>query len=229
MLVGEFLGTAVLASAVLAEANSGVLVNRNWFVAATAGVTLAMLWLAIGKLSGAHVNPAVTIGLWTLRKIQTTTAVVFIAAQILGGAVALRLFQYFQNDVLQSGAGRFDWRVFVAEMIGTFVFTFGLAAVVTQRLEGYRAAFTIGASFMLGAVIASTASNGFLNPAVALGNNSWSWVYATAPIAGAVVGMNVYDLFLAPESSFKAAVVSSPARSTSSSSKSSKKSAKRKR
>ena len=223
MLVGEFFGTAMLTSVVLAEANSGVLVNRTWFVAASAGLTLALLSLTIGRLSGAHVNPAITIGMWTLRKIQTTTAIVFIAAQVLGGAVALRLFQYFQDDVLQSAAGKFDWRVFVAEMIGTMVFSFGVAAVVTQKLDGYRAAFAVGTSLMLGAIIAGTASNGFLNPAVALGNNSWSWTYAAAPIAGAIVGMNIYDLFLAPEASFKASVVSSPSKSVSSKKKSAKK------
>ena len=229
MLVAEFFGTGLLTSTVLAEANSGVLVNKNWFIAATAGLTLALLTLTIGKVSGAHVNPAITIGLWTLRKIETTTAIVYIAAQILGAAVALRLFQYLQNDVLQGSAGKFDWRIFVAEMIGTMVFAFGVAAVVTQKLVGYQAAFAIGASLMLGAVIATTASNGFLNPAVALGNNSWSWIYATAPIAGSVVGMNVYDLFLAPESSFKSAMASSPTKSVIAPKKSSKKTAKKKK
>jgi hypothetical protein len=58
---------------------------------------------------------------------------------------------------------------------------------------------------MLGALIASTASNGILNPAVALGLNSWSWTYAAAPVLGAVLGMNIYDLFLAPVSELKAA------------------------
>ncbi len=210
MLVAEFFGTAILTIAILAEANSNVLVNRTWFIAATAGITLALLTIIIGRVSKAHVNPAVTIGLWTLRKIETTTALVYIAAQVLGAAVALRLFQYLQGDVLQGIAGKFEWRVFVAEAVGTFIFTFGIAAVVTQKLDGYKAAFGIGASFMLGAMVASVASNGFLNPAVALGNNSWSWTYAAAPVLGAVLGMNVFDLFLAPESSFKMSVVSSP-------------------
>ena len=204
VLVAEFFGTALLTSAVLAQANSNVIVNKTWFIAAVAGLTLSTIVLTIGRISGAHVNPAITIGLWTLRKIETTTAVVYIAAQILGAAVALRLFQYLQNDVLQNVAGAFEWRIFVAEAVGALVFSFGVAAVVTQKLQGLRAAFTIGTSLMLGAVIASTASNGILNPAVALGVNSWSWTYVAAPILGAVLGMNLYDLFLAPESELKA-------------------------
>lgn len=204
MIVAEFFGTAVLTSTVLAQSHAiGAILNKPWFVGCVAGLTLGLLVLTIGKVSGAHVNPAVTIGLWTLRKIETTTAVVYIAAQLLGAAVALRLFQYLQGDILANMAGRFDWRVFVAEAMGALVFTFGIAAAVTQKYEGYKAAFTMGTSLMLGAIIASTASNGILNPAVALGLNSWSWTYAAAPVLGAVLGMNIYDLFLAPVSELK--------------------------
>lgn len=207
VLVAEFFGTAILASAVLAEINAaGLVVNKSWFVAATAGLTAALLTITIGKLSGAHLNPAITIGLWTLRKIETTTALAYIAAQMLGGAVALSLFQYLQNDVIQGTKVHFDWRIFVAEMIGTVIFGFGFAAVVVQKLDGYKAAFAIGTSLMLGAVVAQSASSGFLNPAVALANNSWGWIYVTAPILGSVVGMNIYDLFIASESSFKSPI-----------------------
>ena len=201
IIVAEFFGTALLTSTVLAQGHAiGAILNKPFFVTAVAGLTLSLLVITVGRVSGAHVNPAVTIGLWTLRKIETTTAVVYIGAQILGAAVALSLYQYFQDDVLVNVAGKFDWHIFVAEAIGTFVFAFGIAAVVTQKLDGYKAAFGIGASLMLGAIVAATLSNGILNPAVALGLNSWSWTYVAAPILGSVLGMNVYDLFLAPES-----------------------------
>ena len=227
-LFAEMFGTAVLTSTILAEANSNVLVNRKWFIAATAGLTLSLLVIIIGKVSNAHVNPAVTIGLWTLRKIETTTAIAYIASQVLGAATALRLFQYLQNDALQNNAGHFEWRVFIAEAVGTFIFTFGIAAVVTQKMDGYKAAFATGASLMLGILVAATASNGILNPAVALGLNSWSWAYAAAPIVGSVLGMNMYDLFVAPDSTFKTASarslpVTKPIESKSSSKKSAKK------
>ncbi len=214
MLVAEFFGTAILTSAIITQANyNTMMINRMWFVGATAGLALMLLTLAIGEVSGAVVNPALTVALWTLRKIDTTTAVVFMAVQMLGAAVALRLFEYLQGDVLQSAAGAFEWRVFVAEAVGTFVFSFGVAAVITQKLNGLKAAFGVGVSLMLGVIIASVASNGFLNPAVAFGDNSWSWTYAAAPVLGAVLGMNLYDLFLAPESSFKGSLVMHPSRS----------------
>ena len=212
VILAEFFGTALLTSTILAQANSNVLVNRNWFISITAGLTLALLVLIIGSVSGAHVNPAVTVGLWTLHKIESATAVVYIAAQMLGAAVALKLFEYFQNDALQNIAGKFEWRIFAAETVGTFIFAFGIAAVVTQKLSGYRAAFATGASLALGALVASSASNGILNPAVALGLNSWSWAYAAAPFLGAILGIQLYDIFLAPEKSAgntKSKVVSS--------------------
>lgn len=199
MVMAEFVGTLTLASLVLAQANAvGAILTSTWFVAATAGLTLAVLVLALGRVSGGHFNPAVTVGSWSVRKTETTTALVYIAAQMFGGLLALVLFQYFSNTTVGNVGGGFDSRVFFAEMAGTFVFTHGVAAAVMQKLTGYKQAFLIGTSLMLGAIVASTASHGILNPAVALGLNSWSWTYALAPIVGGLLGFNVYALFFAP-------------------------------
>lgn len=199
VLLAEVFGTMVLTSVVLAQTNAiGAVITSPWFIAASAGLTLSVMMLAIGRVSGAHVNPAITVGLWTLKKISTVDAVAYIASQILGALAAFSLFEFMSDSILGNVAGTFDWRVFVAEMAGAFVFAFGVAASVTQKLEGFAAAFTIGTSLMLGALVAAVASHGILNPAVALGMNSWSWTYALAPVAGSVLGMNVYAMFLAP-------------------------------
>ena len=50
----------------------------------------------------------------------------------------------------------------------------------------------------MGILVASLASNGIVNPAVAIGVQSWSWVYAVAPLVGAVLGANVYGLMATP-------------------------------
>lgn len=200
MVLAEFVGTAILASLVLAQVNAvGAILSSPWFVAATAGLTLTVLVLAMGRVSGGHFNPAITVGLWSVRKVPTTTAVVYIAAQMLGGICALLLFQYLSNTTVGNVAGGFDWRVFVAEMVGTLIFAHGVAAAVLQRMQGFRAAFTIGVSLMLGIIVATVASNGALNPAVALGVNSWSWTYALAPVVGSLLGMNIYSLFFAED------------------------------
>jgi glycerol uptake facilitator-like aquaporin len=204
LVLAEFMGTAMLASAVLVVGNMFSLGTAAWYGALTAGVALSLIVGIFGHVSGAHVNPAVTIGLWTLKKIETTNAIVYIAAQILGGASALLFFNYATGiNLAAAGSSSFSWSIFWVETVGAALFGMGIASVVSQKLEGYHAAFTIGMSLTLGSLVASTASAGFLNPAVALANNSWDRTLALAPIIGMVVGMNVYMTLIAPSVSAK--------------------------
>ncbi len=195
-IVAEFLGTFSLACAVLIMTKQ---INLTFFSAIVAGVTLGLMVLVIGSVSGSHINPAVTLGLWTLRKVETTTAIVYILAQMLGGAVAWRFSEYMLNTDLPSIANTaFDARVLVAEIVGTLVFTFGVASAVFQGYKGLRQAVTIGSSLTVGILIASLGSNGVLNPAVALGIQSWNISYVVGPILGAIIGMNLYAQLFAP-------------------------------
>jgi len=206
MIVAEFIGTALLTSIVLVVANMFGTGTATWYVALSAGVTLAVIVGMFGRVSGAHVNPAVTIGLWSQKQVETTNAIVYVATQLLGGAVALSFYNYMTGgEVLAAGSSTFIWSVFWAELVGAAVFGMGIAAAVSQKLEGYFAAFTIGMSLTMGALIASVAtagstiaSSGFLNPAVALGNNAWDKTLVIAPIMGMVIGMFVYMAYLAP-------------------------------
>jgi glycerol uptake facilitator-like aquaporin len=200
MLVAEFLGTGILATAVINVARSQI--GIGYFVAFSAAITYMLLTLIFGLTSGAHFNPAVTIGLWTIRKIQTLQALAYIAAQMLGGLAAWRLAEYFTGQKLTSIAGKsFNWKVLVAEMVGTFVLTFGISAALYQKYEGGKLAATVGASLFAAVVIASLASNATVNPAVALANQSWGRAYIFGPIIGSVVGMNLYALLFAPSRS----------------------------
>lgn len=195
MLVAEFLGTYVLASTVLAIAGR---ISFPFFAAATAGATLAAMVLVIGAVSGAHINPAVTFGLWTLKKVSTPIALAYVAVQMLAGLTALHVNEYLLNQVVENTARvNWDWRVVLAEAIGTFVFTFGIAAAVYRGYEGARLALAIGLSLFVGVLIASFGAAGALNPAVALGINSWSLSYVVGPLVGAVLGMNAYALLFA--------------------------------
>ncbi len=201
MVLAEFLGTATLTAVVY------TIVGRTsfpLFAALAAGGTVAVFTLTVGAFSGAHLNPAITLGLWTIRKVSTKHAVVNIAAQFLGGLAAWSLLKYFLGHNLESVAGAaFSWKVFTAEGIGAMVFAFGFAAAVLNKLESTKAATVIGASLFLGILVASLASNAVINPAVAVGIQSWSWAYATGPLVGALVGMNVYGMVFAEESTFK--------------------------
>lgn len=225
-LVAEFLGTATLATVVFS------MVGRTtfpFFAGTMAGLTLGVMVLAIGSTSGAHLNPAVTLGLWTLRKISTAKAAMYVAVQMLAGLSVWALLTYLLNKSVTSLAGKnFDWRVFIAEALGTMIFTFGIASAVYQGYQGVQLALTIGASLTLGILVASVASNGVLNPAVAVGIQSWDLTYAIAPLVGSVVGMNLYALIFAPSGSFASLKSTSAAVTKSSRKKTTQKKAQRK-
>ena len=124
---------------------------------------------------------------------QTTQAVVYIAAQMLAGFVAYRVGQQLLGTPLHDIAGKnVDWRVITAEALGAFVLGLGVAAAVYQLQEGGKLAATVGLSLMLGIVLASLGSNAAINPAVALGTHSWNASYVVGPIIGAITGMNLY-------------------------------------
>lgn len=196
MIVAEFLGTATLTLVVLAVSKSTI--GIPYFVALAAGLTIATMTLALGAVSGAHLNPAITIGLWSARRIKTIPAIVYVAAQLIGAGAAYMLYTYFIGQHWKN-TGHFDGHVLIAEAVGTFVFSLGWAAAVYQKFGETKAAAAVGAALSLGVIIASAASVGILNPAVAFGMRSWVLgSYVLGPILGAVIGFNLYGLLFAP-------------------------------
>lgn len=200
MIVAEFLGAGILSLAMYS-----LLVRTSFplFPGVAAAAVAAMFVYALGANAPTFGNPAVAVGLWTVRKIQTLPAVVSVAAQLLGGLGTVALLQYLVGQSLESMAAEFSWKVFVAEAIGALVFTFGVAAAVYNKYEGGALAATVGVSLFAGILIASIASNALINPAVAVGVQSWNWAYATAPLVGGVIGTNLYAMLYAPVASAK--------------------------
>ncbi len=197
-LVAEFVGTYILASVVLALSTR---TPFPFFAAVAAGLTLALAVLTFGSASGAHLNPAVTIGLWTLRKVQATQAIVYIAAQMAAGFVAFAVGQQLLGSQVHNIAGaNVDWRVIAAEAIGACILGLGVAAAIYQLQDAARVAATVGLALMMGIIIASLGGNALINPAVALGVHSWSTSYVIGPIIGTVVGINLYAVLFLEDS-----------------------------
>jgi len=193
MLAAELLGTMVLALAVVSVRSSGI--GYSFFVALGAGLAMAVLALMVGTNSGAQFNPALTIGLWTSRKIKTVPAILYVVVQLFGGLCAYWFYIYIVKTHLQSTAGHYTARVMVAEAAGTFVFALGWAAAAAQKFQGFKLAATIGGAFALGILIASLGSNGLINPAIALATRSWGWsTYILGPVVGGIVGVNFYNM-----------------------------------
>ncbi len=189
-VVAELVGTFMLAFAVLASVN-GVLASTVP-TPVIAGVTLGLAVLSIGGISGSHINPAVTLGLWSIGEVKAPKAAAYIVAQIAGASVALFTMTVLIDRTLTNVAGSADWRILAAEALGAAVFTFGISAAVHQGAKGANAALLIGGSLFLGIVFAATVSAGILNPAVAITLESFNWAYVLGPIAGSIIGMNLY-------------------------------------
>ena len=155
------------------------------------GLVLALFVYTIGHISGAHINPAVTIGAWSLKKISNQDALMYIIAQTIGAGIAMFALSSVMSPAnLSIVASR---TVFFAELIGTFFFTFGIAAVIYEKTPSVMSGLIIGGSLLLGITIAATlGSNGVLNPAVAFGIGSFNLLYLLGPIVGSVLGMQAY-------------------------------------
>jgi glycerol uptake facilitator-like aquaporin len=198
MLVAEFLGTGVLTFVILAVSMSNI--GIGYFVALAAGLAVLIMALVFNAVSGALFNPALTLGLWTVRKLQTYQALLYIAVQMLGGLAAFWLFNYLSKTDVESQDLKYNAHVFVAEIVGTAVFSMGVAAALYQKVTTNAKASVLGGSYAVGILIASIASAAYLNPAVALSALGWGsgwgvWgSYVLGPILGAIVGFNLYNL-----------------------------------
>jgi len=197
-LIAEFIGTFTLTFAVLAGVNGLI---EGVVTPVVAGFVLFLMVLAIGAISGSHINPAVTAALYSINKIDVKNAAAYIVVQLVAGIVAALSI----NTVLTHGApvmlgagGAWDNKILLAEAFGTAFFTFGIAAAVKNKLEGISQAALIGGSLTLGVLFAAASGSlGVLNPAVAAGLGVFNWSYVVGPIVGAVIGANIYTYFVA--------------------------------
>lgn len=203
-LGAEFIGVMGLTLTLLAVGKSGV--GYSLFLSGGVALAFVGLFLLVARLSGAHFNPAVTVGMWAARAVTTKRSVFYLAAQFAGGATAWALYTYLANQSLPTTAQAFDWRIMVAEGIAGMVIAMGVAAAYYQKYEGAQAALTIAAAIFVGTMVASLGSNGIGNPAIALGVNNWSWAYVAGPIIGGIVGANAYLYLFAPVGAVKRVV-----------------------
>lgn len=183
-LGAEFIGTFLLVAVVIVTQGSAIAV-----MFAITGIVLL-----VGAISGAHLNPAVTVGAWVTRRIGWLRAVGYIFVQFLAAAVALLTLQAFvggQAPVSEAAAaygqtaqelfkavsistisGK-EWFVFFAEILGTAIL--GFAVANATRLRGQLSkSFSVGLGIYIALVLAGTAAgyvaaNAIINPAVALG------------------------------------------------------------
>ena len=213
-LAAEFIGTFMLAAVVIAGQGQPIFV-----LFALVGIVLL-----IGGISGAHVNPAITIGAWATRRIGWLRAVGYIVVQFFGAAVA-----YFTLNAFLGGAGEpsaqqammggspslfaandlsavegKEMYVVFAEIVGTAILGFAIAQA-TRTKDVLTAAWTAGTGILVALMVAVTAAgyvsaSAIINPAVALSLQAfdahyWTYIaYMLGPVIGGVLGFVIRDL-----------------------------------
>src|SRR3569833_451509 len=173
-VLAEYLGTAIVAMIfIILSQTTGV----SYFIGTSVAITLAVAYMMFAKISQAHLNPAITFGMWTVRRINTVSGIVYIAAQLLGGLTSWKLYEYFTGHQIAMHTTSWDWHIVFAEAVGTLILAMGFGAAVSKGLTAMESALTYGFSFFVGIMVAATASAAYLNPAIALSLRSFDWGY----------------------------------------------------
>lgn len=166
------------------------------------GLVIAAMIYATGHLSGAHLNPAVTLGFVLARHFPFQRMVAYWLAQTIGAVAAALCLRLLLGNVARLGAtlpAGSVWQSFGLEILLTFFLMFVIMAVATDtRAVGQAAALAIGATVGLEALFAGPISGASMNPARSLGpaliGGTWTalWVYLIAPPIGAVLAALCY-------------------------------------
>lgn len=187
--IAELFGTFALTSIVILSLTSEILIDTPL----AAALTLLLFVYTIGSISGSHINPAVTLGAMSIKKIGIKEGLIYILYQLIGATLALLLMARFGNVSMLDGS--FAIQTLLAEIIGAVFFTFGIASVVYGKVHESMSGVVVGGSLLLGILFAVyLGSNGVLNPAVAFGIGSFGWAYILGPIIGSVAGFNLYKV-----------------------------------
>jgi glycerol uptake facilitator-like aquaporin len=181
----EFVGTFLLASSVAMS-----IMYALPFTPLVAALVLGTSVFVLGPICGAHFNPAISIGLWSAGKISARDTIGYIIAQLLAGVLVYLLLPLFTGSPLMPGVDGTLWTA-IAEAIGTVILAMGVASVHFGKVKD-GSGFAVGGSLLVGVFFATSASDGMLNPAVALGAGSLSLAYAAGPLVGAVIGVWLY-------------------------------------
>ena len=198
----EFIGTFALVFAgtgaiVIDEVSGGSVTHVG--VALTFGLIVLAMIYTLGDISGAHINPAVTIGFWFSRRFPGRDVLPFVASQCAGAFAATGILRLLfpQNALLGTTvpAGS-AWQSFVLEFLLTAMLMFVILSVSTGAKEkGITAGIVVGSVIALEAMFAGPICGASMNPARSLAPAIVSmhlenlWIYLVATVAGAIVGV----------------------------------------
>lgn len=200
--ISEFIGTFAMifcgtGAMTINEVTGGDVTHVG--IGLTWGLIIMAMIYAFGETSGAHFNPAVTIGFAYAKKFPWKEVPTYILFQVAGAFAAsgLLLFLFPDSEFLGSTIPKVDvWRAFVLELLLTFFLMLTIINVSTGSKEvGTMAGIAVGGVVMLEALFAGPITNASMNPARSLapnivsGNLDGLWLYMVAPVIGAVLAV----------------------------------------
>lgn len=209
--VAEALGTAIL---VLVGCGSAIVAQSTHAfghagVSLAFGLVVAFLVASLGTISGAHINPAVTLAFWSLRRFPTRHVAPYILAQCIGAVLASFALQWLLGTASGHGATVLSVspaRAFAIEAGFSGILALVIFAVATdERISKTIVPFVIGATVFAGALVTGPLTGGSFNPARSLGpaiaGNIWTahWIYWLAPVGGMLVMARVYEFLRGAE------------------------------
>lgn len=205
--LAEFIGTfglvfATAGANVVNELSDGQITHLG--VGIVSGLIITAMIYAVGHISGAHFNPAVTVGFTVGRHFPVKEVPVYWTAQLLGGSVgALSLLGLFGKVGIMGGTvpRGSTLESFGFEIPLTFILMFVIMAVATDsRAQGGQAALAVGGTVALNSIFGGPISGASMNPARSFGPAlaAWNWgdhwIYWTAPFVGAAIAALAYNL-----------------------------------
>ena len=204
-----FAGTGAV---VVNDAHAGAVTHVG--IGLTFGLIVLAMIYAVGDVSGAHLNPAVTLGFFAARRFPGRWVLPYVGSQCLGAVVASGVLRaMFPSDATLGAtvpSGGAAIQSFVMEFILTMLLMFVILSVSTGSNEkGVLAGVAVGSVIALAALFAGPVSGASMNPARSLAPAlvAWRleqlWVYLTAPVLGAVAGVVAHRLVYGVEASVR--------------------------
>jgi len=205
--LAEFIGTFALVfcgtgAVTINEITNGAVTNIG--IAISFGLIVMAMIYSIGDISGAHMNPAVTIGFAINKSFKWKEVIPYIISQAAGAFAASYLLKFlfpasvFLGSTLPLGESS---QSFILETVLTFFLMFVILQVATgSKEQGMFAGLAIGSVVLLEAMFAGPVSGASMNPirslapAIASNHLEHLWIYLTAPIAGATIAVMVYRI-----------------------------------